>query len=271
LPDENVMSPRHGFAVAALLFLAFAALAVAQTPSGPHAASQVTGSVSYEERGSLPKKAILDMQLLDVSRAGAPAAVIGETRIGLKGKRPPIAFVVQYDESKIVASNRYTLRATIKEGGKLLFTSTGSYPVLTRGAPREVELELQPTPKAAGPPRPVTLAGPRWELVELDGRPVDESEADNVAASLLFDAGAMRVSGSGGCNRLTGAYSTDGSSLFFEGVTGTMMACPGPAMSQEKNFLDALALADSFKIDGDRLELRRGDKVLARFQAQAEE
>ena len=268
------MSPRHGCIVAALLSLAFAS-AVAQTPAGPHAGSQVTGSVSYsnsnDERGSLPKKAVLDVQLLDVSRAGAPATVIGEARIGLKGKRPPIAFAVQYDKAKIVAANHYAVRATIKAGGKLLFTSTGSYPVLTRGAHSEVELELQPVPKAAGPPRPVTLAGPRWELVELDGRPVEESEAENGAASLLLDAGAMRVSGSGGCNRLTGAYSTEGSNLFFEGVTTTRMACAGPAMSQEKEFLDALALADSFKIDGDRLELRRGDKVLARFQAQSEE
>lgn len=265
------MSTRHGFAIATLLVLAFAGLAVAQTPSGPHPASRVTGSVSYEESRPLSKKAVLDVQLLDVSRAGAPATIVGETRIGLKGKRSPIAFVVQYDEARIVAANRYTLRATIKAGDKLLFTSTGSYPVITHGAPRDVELELQPAPKPSGPPRPVTLAGTRWSLLELDGRPVAESEAENGVPSLLLDAGAMRVSGSGGCNRLTGAYSTDGSSLFFEGITTTMMACPGPVMSQEKEFLVALALVDSFKIDGDRLELRRGDKVLARFQAQAEE
>ena len=269
------MSPRHGFAVAALIVLAFCSAAVAQTAPAPPAAAKVTGSVSYsnsnDEHSTLSKKAVLDVQILEVARAGAPATVIGETRIGLKGKRPPIAFAVQYDETKIVAANRYALRASIRAGGKLLFTSTGSYPVITRGAPKEVELELQPAPKPAGPPRPVTLAGTRWTLLELDGKPVEQSEAENGVASLLFDAGAMRVSGSGGCNRLTGAYSTDGSSLFFEGVTTTMMACPGPVMSQEKELLDALALTDSFKIAGDRLELRRGDKVLARFQAQAEE
>ena len=49
----------------------------------------------------------------------------------------------------------------------------------------------------------------------------------------------------------------------------TMMACPEPLMTQEKNLLDALQAVSNYRIEGDKLELRKGEQLLARFEARA--
>jgi uncharacterized lipoprotein YbaY len=67
-----------------------------------------------------------------VSRADAPAEVIGRARIENPGN-PPIRFTIDYDSTRIHSNHRYAVRAKILVGGKLFFTSDKSYPVLTAG------------------------------------------------------------------------------------------------------------------------------------------
>ena len=75
------------------------------------------------------------------------------------------------------------------------------------------------------------------------------------------------MSGSGGCNRLSGGYTLAGDRLTFGRTAGTMMACVD-SMEMERAFLDTLSVVARWRIDGQRLELidSRGD-VLARFEA----
>lgn len=69
-----------------------------------------------------------------------------------------------------------------------------------------------------------------------------------------------RVWGSGGCNRLMGAYSLAGSKLRFEPpMASTMMACPEPLMSQEQAVHAALAEVASYRVAEERLELLDGE------------
>lgn len=49
-----------------------------------------------------------------------------------------------------------------------------------------------------------------------------------------------RVSGSTGCNSLSGAYTQNGDGVTFSPMAVTQMACPEPVMSQESAFLSAL-------------------------------
>lgn len=49
----------------------------------------------------------------------------------------------------------------------------------------------------------------------------------------------------------------------------TMMACPEPLMAQERNFTDALRATKTYRISGQTLELRNGDRVVASFRADA--
>jgi len=139
----------------ALTLLAFAAAASAQ--------SVVTGTASYRERMALPPGAVFEATLLDVSRAGAPAETVGRTRIESPGN-PPIRFEIAYDPAHIRPERSYAVRATIREGGRLLFTTDTHAPVLTRGSPSEVTLTLVRTGGAQAVPRalgslPATFEG----------------------------------------------------------------------------------------------------------------
>jgi putative lipoprotein len=104
----------------------------------------VAGTVTYMQRIALPPDAVLTVQLQDVSKADAPATVIGET-IVTEFDEIPIPFAVSYDPEVIDTRNTYALHVRITDGaGNLLFTNTTSYPVITQGNPSEVEVMVEP-------------------------------------------------------------------------------------------------------------------------------
>lgn len=67
-------------------------------------------------------------------------------------------------------------------------------------------------------------------------------------------ADGRRVAGSGGCNRLSGGYTLEGSRLKFGPMAGTMMACP-QGMEQERDLHTVLPQVVSWRIVGPTLEL----------------
>ena len=104
----------------------------------------VTGTVTYRERIALPETGVVvTVQLQDVSRADAPAIIIGEQVITDLGHQVPIAFDIKYDPSEIDERFTYAVRATITVDGKLMFTTTTHHGVITRGNPTEVKLMLE--------------------------------------------------------------------------------------------------------------------------------
>jgi putative lipoprotein len=115
----------------------------ATKPAGPSTA--VTGTVTYLVRSALPPTAVIEVVLQDVSKMDAPAETISSQRIEANGRQVPFPYVLKYDPAKIDAKNTYAVRATIKDGDQLLFTSTQRYPVITNGAPtRGVEIVVEP-------------------------------------------------------------------------------------------------------------------------------
>jgi copper homeostasis protein (lipoprotein) len=109
------------------------------------------------------------------------------------------------------------------------------------------------------------LAGPRWNLVRLGTRTMTGLGEDR-SPHLLFDGATLRVAGSGGCNRLMGPYTVDGSMMRLGPLAGTMMACQQQIMEQEQAFLKALEATESWRIVNGQLELRGTDRqLLARF------
>ena len=127
-------------AVATLLLAACAAPGSNDEESKPMAS--VTGTVTYLQRIALPPTAVIKVQLADVSRADAPAIVLGTQQIEANGRQVPFAFEIEYDPARIDARFTYVVQARIEADGKLLFISDQAYPVLTRGAPSEVDLVL---------------------------------------------------------------------------------------------------------------------------------
>jgi uncharacterized lipoprotein YbaY/heat shock protein HslJ len=100
----------------------------------------VTGTVRYLQRIALPPGAIIKVQLLDVSKADAEAEIIAEQTINANGKQVPFDFDLRYDPNLINKKNRYVIHAEIFQNGKLQFTSTQAYPVITNGNGNKVKV-----------------------------------------------------------------------------------------------------------------------------------
>jgi putative lipoprotein len=116
----------------------------ATKPAGPSIPA-VTGKVTYLVRSALPPTAVIEVFLQDVSKADVPAATMSSQRIEANGRQVPFPYVLTYNPEQIDPKNTYAVRATIKDGDQLLFTSTQRYPVITNGAPsRDVEIVVEP-------------------------------------------------------------------------------------------------------------------------------
>ena len=143
------MRDRLLFSGAALLGLVLAGCMASGNTQSDVKQAAVTGSVAYRERMALPADAVVEVRLSDVSRQDVAAPVIAETTVMPAGRRIPIPFELRYDPVKIEPKRTYALRATISSAGRMMFTTTNSYPVITRGNPTKVNLMLERV--AAGP------------------------------------------------------------------------------------------------------------------------
>ena len=112
------------------------------------------------------------------------------------------------------------------------------------------------------------LIGTHWKLIELNGQPVTNPVGNQKEAFIMFAKEENRISGSGGCNMLMGAYELmDGNRLKFSGIASTMMACPD--MSMERQLNNVFDSTDNYAISGKILSLHKAKMApLARFEAQ---
>ena len=111
------------------------------------------------------------------------------------------------------------------------------------------------------------LAGPSWQLVELNGKPVPATEGLQ-RPTLQLDAASSRAFGTGGINSYAVGYELNGLALRFGTAAGTRMAGRPEAMATENDYFKALATVSSWSIKGSQLELRSADKTVLRFQGQ---
>ena len=103
----------------------------------------VTGTLAYRERMALPAAAIVQLQLQDVSRQDVAATIIDSVTIRANGQQVPLSFALTYNPARIQESNTYAVQARILLNGQLLFVNDVSYPVITRGNPRQVQMMLR--------------------------------------------------------------------------------------------------------------------------------
>ena len=98
-----------------------------------------------------------------------------------------------------------------------------------------------------------------WVLVSY-GDPSDPQAAlEDVEVTAVFsresETGPGELNGFAGCNNYFGSFETDGNDLNIGDLGSTMMACEEAIMDQEAQYLSALAAADSYSIQGNRLEI----------------
>jgi putative lipoprotein len=138
---------RHGRMIGVTLslvgWLAACSTTNAVPAGGGTSVAKVTGTVTYRERIALPPTAMIKVQLVDVSRADAPAIVLGEQVTQAAGRQVPFSFEIPFDPARIEASHTYAVQARIEQDGKLRFISDQHYAVITRGAPTNVDMVLR--------------------------------------------------------------------------------------------------------------------------------
>ncbi len=138
------------FAVAALSSIGvplFAAMALppAGGASGMIPGAQVlSGTVSCGERIRLPGMAMVHVEILDISGKDPRGGTLGEETIWAASTPMPVSFRIAYDPSRINPEHVYIVRARIMNGENLLYTNTRPYYVLTKGAPKTVDILVAP-------------------------------------------------------------------------------------------------------------------------------
>jgi heat shock protein HslJ len=101
-----------------------------------------------------------------------------------------------------------------------------------------------------------------WELTQLNGRAMNDSNAD-----LVFDSEKKGVSGNAGCNKLFGSYTEKGTSVKFSKIGTTKMFCSKPGlMKDEAEFLRALAAATRYYLNHNTLRIFAGKKLIMKFE-----
>jgi putative lipoprotein len=91
------------------------------------------------------------------------------------------------------------------------------------------------------------IEGPVWRLEQLGNEPV----APGGEAQIQFDRSSGRVSGSGGCNRVSGSFTRSGITLRIGQLASTRMACADPVRgANEAQFISALQTTASYRLAG---------------------
>jgi heat shock protein HslJ len=110
------------------------------------------------------------------------------------------------------------------------------------------------SPMDAADPEPIELAGTEWVLVSVGGADMPSADVPaDIEITARFDE--ERVAGVAGCNNYFAGYEVDGDGLTISKMGMTMMMCPEHVMEWEMAFTSALGSAESYRIDGDTLEI----------------
>lgn len=107
------------------------------------------------------------------------------------------------------------------------------------------------------------IVGIKWQLVELEGKPVSERVNDKMPYLQMNKEG--NYSASGGCNCIGGTYKLGkNSGIKFSLGVSTMMACPD--MSAEHGLQNLLEKAGNYRLKSSDLIFSQGNgNPLAKF------
>jgi copper homeostasis protein (lipoprotein) len=110
-------------------------------------------------------------------------------------------------------------------------------------------------PTSPSSPSGLSLLGTTWTAIEIDGQAVAAGEPQRLP-NILLSSDGNRVSGSTGCNRISGTFTQEGAALRFGPLAATRMACVPDRSATENAFGAALEATASHAIVNQTLELR---------------
>lgn len=223
----------------AFFFLALPAMAEPLT---------LTGSVTYQERVTLPDGAKLRVNLVTLEGgtliAGASDAVNG---------RPPHDFTLNV-RSAVPAGTQLGLVAGIEVGGRTILRNDRPVPVVP-GIGGSVTIPLHRSTVSTAPPPDaeplpdLALPGTSWRVTSVSGTPARER---GISFSISPD---LRIGGTGGCNSYFAEASIESGKITFGPIAATRMACAPELMTEEANYFTALAGVAGYELTGSSLHL----------------
>ncbi len=160
-------------------------------------AGTVTGTVTYLDRSALPENAVIDVELVDASRADAPATVLASQSITAGGSQVPFPFELTYDPAQISPGALLLVQARISIDGQLRYISQTAVPVISNGAPTsDVEVLVSPVVGQTGQG---VLSGTvsYLERMALDPAAVIEVELQNVSSGVPAVVATTQVNAEG--------------------------------------------------------------------------
>jgi putative lipoprotein len=250
----HVMLHRH--LLAALVFcstLVWGSLGMAEDIT-------VSGTATYKERIAVRPGTVLEVQVLDVSRADAPSVTLASRRYAVN--RVPFPFSLDVDADLIDDRFTYSVSATLSLDGKVINRTTQFYPVLTRDAPNTVDVVMDQMKAAPAAP---ALVGTTWNISEIRGKILIVEKRPSIA---FLDQG--RVSVDTGCNRANGGVEISGTALSFsKNMATTRMACVPPYDKLENDILGVLPEVTGYVHNADHLALvnSAGVTIMRLFQS----
>ena len=245
----------------------------------PQQASEtVSGTVFYLPRIALPPNAMIDVSLLDVSRADAIATTLASAKITANGRQVPFPFELLYDAGQIDPRYSYAVQSRITVDGDLQFINTTRIPVITNGNPTEgVEVQVDPVNQPDNPPtdppinqgavEPSQLTGTVWQLEQIQYNNDEQITATDGDYTIEFLADG-RLSIRADCNQVLGSFTTDTSrSLSVDLGPTTLAACRPDSVDTE--YLQALQNAGLYFFEeGDLYIDLQADTGTMRFSSQ---
>lgn len=229
-------------ALSALLMLVAFALTPGQVMADSGTLSITAG---YRQRIALPPGAVLEVELLDVSRADAPSIRLSSQSFRMD--HVPLSVTLHYDPAMIDDRMSYAVAARILTEGRVLFRTTANSPVITRGWPAEVSLVLQMTSRHGQVAGDVQrIAGVPWAAIEISGRVISDDDPPTIT---FEEDGTFALFG--GCNRFRGqAELGPGRISFPMPIAGTNRACRESRMQLDRDVLEALGATVLYQRNG---------------------
>jgi heat shock protein HslJ len=133
--------------------------------------------------------------------------------------------------------------------GTLSIAVDGDHLNATTASGDTLRFQKEPTPQ---------LAGVKWKVTSFNnGRHAVVGVLGEPDITMSFKDG--QIAGSAGCNNFHGTYAAEGSKLQVGPLATTRRACDESLMTQEREFLAALASAVTWSIDGNVLDMHRAD------------
>ncbi|MET0333999.1 MAG: META domain-containing protein [Rhizobacter sp.] len=133
-------------------------------------------------------------------------------------------------------------------------------PAAATKAPAKASAASAPAGSANVPLRDTT-----WVLQTLGGTAVATNDARPVQITLRSKS--QHLNGFAGCNTLRGRYTQRGTTIALKPIATTRMACAPEVMEQETRLLQAMASAESYRVEGRKLSLLQADGVTVTFSA----